>query len=151
MPTAASTPAPTRTPAPPTATWTPTRTPVLPTATAKATSTPTTCASDGTCLTSFTASPTVVTLGNYTTLTATTNRDVGSTQWYIDVVDNHNSVLGYCETGTTCAVPVSDGVAEVQTYTAWLSTSAYSITGSGPHSSSVQVSWVSEGGFIKTG
>jgi hypothetical protein len=75
------------------------------------------------------------------TLTATTNRDVGPTVWYLDIVDQTGAIVQSCASGSSCAATVSASSATSRTYTAWLSTSPSSLAGGGPRSSSVTVSW----------
>ena len=123
-----------------------------PTTTPTATSTPTGsgCAGDGTCLTGFGASAAVVPVNTNVTLTATTNSDVGPTQWYIDIVDQSGAVVLTCSTGTSCAATVTSSAASTKAYTAWLSTSPSSVGGGGPQSNSVTVTWTSSATATKT-
>ena len=99
------------------------------------------CASDGTCLTGLKASNTAPSAGASVTLTASTGADVISTVWYIDIVDEHGSVLMTCGSGTSCTANASSAGAATHKYTAWLSTSPTSISGGGPKSSTVAVTW----------
>jgi hypothetical protein len=52
-------------------------------------------------LTGFSASAITVTLGTWVTLTATTYKNVKSAGWWIDIVDEHNSVLVASNSGTS--------------------------------------------------
>jgi uncharacterized protein YkwD len=99
------------------------------------------CASDGTCLTGLTASNMAPSAGASVTLTASTSADVILTAWYIDIVDEHGSVLMTCGSGTSCTANASSAGAATHQYTAWLSTSPTSISGGGPKSSTVAVTW----------
>jgi len=153
--TATSTPvAPSSTPVPPSATSTQsvataTNTPVAPTSTPNPpTSTPTStptgsgaCASDGTCLTGMSATASSVPVNTGVTLTATTNHDVGPTVWYIDIVNEANSVVKSCAIGSSCAVTVTSATSASHQYTSWLSTSSTGVAGGGPHSATVTVAW----------
>lgn len=146
VPSGTSTSTVTSTPVPATSTNTP-----VPTSTATATLVPPTatgtpvvgggCASNGTCLTGLTASATSVPVNTASTLTATTNTDVGPTPWYIDIVDRYGTIYRSCASGSSCAVGLTARSALSDTFTAYLSTSSSSIAGGGPHSNSVTVSW----------
>ena len=67
------------------------------------------------------ASPTTLPVGAATTLTATTNVDVGPTPYYIDIYDaTTGQQLAACGDGTSCAVTVSQSAATTQEYIAYI-------------------------------
>jgi hypothetical protein len=69
----------------------------------------------------FTASPTAVLVGNYTTLTAVANQDVQPTPYFIQIYDDTGKRLVYCGSGTTCSVTVAYSTPTSRTYLAVVS------------------------------
>src|SRR5882672_6786088 len=58
----------------------------------------------------------------YTTLTATSNQNVGPTAYYISIYDQTaNSFLKICGTGTSCAVSVTQAYATTHNFKAYIS------------------------------
>jgi hypothetical protein len=67
-------------------------------------------------------SPTTVAVGASTTLTATTNQDIGPSPFYVEIFDTATgTLLKTCGYGTSCSVQVSQAAAGVHTYQAFLS------------------------------
>jgi hypothetical protein len=118
-----------------TATLTPSST-ATPTASGSVTATATPspgCVTDGTCLVSFTASPASPVLpGTSVTLTARSNKDVGDTPWFIDIVTAAGyNVLQSCASGSSCSVAVSsNSTLDTEPYMVFLSNSPTSVAGS---------------------
>lgn len=58
----------------------------------------------------------------YSTLTATTNADVGPTPYYTSIYDvTAGSYIKICGTGTTCSISVTHNTAQTHTYRAYVS------------------------------
>lgn len=58
----------------------------------------------------------------YTTLTASTNQDVGPTPYYLSIYDvTTNSYIKICGAGTTCSISITHGTATTHTYRAYVS------------------------------
>jgi Rv2525c-like, glycoside hydrolase-like domain len=61
--------------------------------------------------------------GASTTLTATSNVDVGPTPYYIEIYDHTtHALLTYCGAGTTCSTAVTQSTATVRSYIAYTGT-----------------------------
>jgi hypothetical protein len=68
-------------------------------------------------------SPTTLSVGGTTTLTATSSTDVGPSPFFIEIYDaNTGTALAECGFGTTCSVTVSQSSAMTRTYWAYIST-----------------------------
>jgi hypothetical protein len=67
------------------------------------------------------ASPTTVAVGGTSTLTATTNQDVGPSPFYVELFDTTTGTfLKSCGSGTSCSVQVSQAAASTHAYQAFL-------------------------------
>lgn len=66
---------------------------------------------------SLSSTSTSVTTGTAVTLTATTNRDVGPTEFFILIFEG-NSIIETCGSGTTCSISVVSSTPATKTYTA---------------------------------
>ncbi|HEU5333533.1 MAG TPA: hypothetical protein VFU73_12220 [Actinocrinis sp.] len=78
----------------------------------------------------LTASPTELWPTQYTTLTAKANHTVSGTIYYIDILDDSNTILAACGAGTTCSVAVTSLTPGIVDYTAYISNSPTDVTGS---------------------
>src|SRR5205807_1892003 len=71
---------------------------------------------------SLTASPTALAPGGTTSLTATTNQDVGPTPWFIEIFDQTTGTfLADCGFGTSCQTSVTHSASTIRTYVAYVS------------------------------
>jgi hypothetical protein len=71
---------------------------------------------------SLAASPVALAPGGTTTLTATTNQNVGPTPYYIEIFDaTAGAFLTECATGTSCSASVTQGGSAVRNYVAYVS------------------------------
>jgi PASTA domain len=70
----------------------------------------------------LTAGPASLAPGGTTTLTATSNQDVGPTPWFIEIFDSTTGAfLVECGFGTTCATSVTQSGSAIQSYIAYVS------------------------------
>ena len=94
----------------------------------------------------LTWSPTSLAPGGTTTLTATSNQDVGPTPWFIEIFEAASGAfLVECGFGTTCATSVTESGSTLQAYVAYVS--GFGTTSPPPTiqatSSPILVSWLS--------
>lgn len=88
---------------------------------------------------SLSASSTNVPVGDVVTLTATANRDVGPTEYYIDIYASDGYLERSCAYGSTCSVEVSFDEATSMSYTAYIED--YDEIDVQAQSSSVTITW----------
>jgi len=70
---------------------------------------------------SFSASSNTVAIGGTITLTATTDRDIGPTPYYIEIFDaTTGGWLSWCGYGTSCSATVSQSAATTHAYVAYV-------------------------------
>lgn len=75
---------------------------------------------------SLSASSTNLWPTQYSTLTASTNQNVGPTPYYLSIYDaTAGTYIKICGTGTTCAISVTQSTATTHTYRAYVSTYPY--------------------------
>jgi hypothetical protein len=68
------------------------------------------------------ASPASLAPGGATTLTATSNQDVGPTPWFIEIFDSTTGAFVVeCGSGSTCAASVAQSGSTIQSYVAYVS------------------------------
>jgi hypothetical protein len=94
------------------------------------------------------ASPLALVPGGTTTLTATSNQDVGPTPWFIEIFDSTTGAfLTECGSGTTCSTSVTQGASTIQNYIAYISSfsTAFPPPNIQANSAVVTVSWLTVG------
>jgi hypothetical protein len=92
------------------------------------------------------ASPASLAPGGTTTLTATSNQDVGPTPWFIEIFDSTTGAfLVECGVGTSCATTVTQSGSTMQNYVAFVSGfgTAFPPSTVQATSGTVLVSWLS--------
>lgn len=95
---------------------------------------------------SITVSPNALSPGGTSTVTATSNVDVGTTAYYIQIYnDGTGNRVSFCGSGTTCSGTVSEASATTDYFTAYVA--SYSYTEPPPNiqasSDQVSVTWLS--------
>ena len=95
---------------------------------------------------SLSASPTALTPGGTTTLSATASLDVGPTPYWIEIFDPATGiVLAYCGFGDTCSVSVTQPGSAIRDYVAYVSGLGFSLPPPNIRATSnrVRVTWLS--------